>query len=287
MIEVIVFSHRRQLQLHAYLESLIHFVRTSEIHVIYPKENHYVPVWANFQASSSNIQFQAELDGFDATLRAVLKSVKTRYVMFGCDDVTWTHPVAIQTICEAITPDVLGFSLKLSDHIRPKNHPPAPMARKWNWADRAGTKTEPHVHLWGYPFELIGTVYRTSDVVDLLDQLPNNSVANGKASELEGPNHFEQQGCALWRIGKDKHNMRERRHCMLRNENASCICQSVNVVQSRTSSHQGTKEEEPDILEQKYQKGWRLDWKAAIDTRHHEVWTGVNDYWKLKNVNDK
>jgi len=263
MIEVIVFSHRRQLQLHAYLESLIHFVDPSQIHVIYPKENHYVPVWANFQALAPNIQFYAELNGFDATLRSVLKSVKTRYFMFGCDDVTWTREVDLIDVCQTITPDVAGFSLRLGDHIKParKEHH-APKERLWKWTEK--------VHHWGYPFELMGTVYRTSDIDDLLALIPN----------LRHPNHFEAVG--------NSHlisMLRERRPYMLRNENASCIAQAVNVVQRKKASHGGTDQEDPDLLEAQYQQGFRLDWRAAEGATYREVWSGSKDYWKLINVN--
>lgn len=269
MIEVIVFSHRRQLQLHAYLESLIKNVYPRpKIHVIYPSNDDYTLIQSNFKRPAPTLapaQFHREHNGFDATFRDVIDSVESRYMMFGCDDVTWTREVDMFRVCRAITPDVIGFSLRLGDHIKPKrvdHH--APKERKWKWIEKT--------HHWGYPFELMGTVYRTSDIDDLLALMP----------KIGHPNHLESTGNAHF-ISL----MCGRRPYMLRNENASCLAQAVNVVQrKKTAAHGGTDQEDPDLLQAQYQQGFRLDWKAAQGATYREVWSGVNDYWKLINVND-
>lgn len=177
MASVIVFSKDRPLQLHAYLESLIAMseIEQKDISVLYCEKNEisYSKVRKYFHA----VNWIRETE-FDTQLRRIVADAGN-YIMFGCDDVIFTHKFCIREIELFLnnTKDVLGITLRLGNNIKPK--PKNQFIKDgfsiWDWAN----SRERH---YNYPWELDCTVYRKDDVIALL---------SGYKEKIKNPNYLE------------------------------------------------------------------------------------------------
>jgi len=172
MLNVICFSHRRQLQLHGYLESLLHYCDPLRVVVIYPSQD-YSEVIGNFP----NVEFVEEAPSFHETLTRVVSGICSPVMMFGCDDMTFTRRVPLLGAFGTLTNHrILGYSTRLHDGISNVSD------RVWDW-----TKKAKNVHCC-YPFDVTGTIYRTDYVKNLLVNL----------RQAKGPNSFESLGVGFY-----------------------------------------------------------------------------------------
>lgn len=252
MLHVICFSHRRQLQLHGYLESLHHYLTPHEVSVIYPKQD-YRAVSNSFSA----VSFLAEQPDFSASLKRRISTVYEPFIMFGCDDMVFTRPIDVDEICEQLDthPTILGHSTRLHGKL-----PHAPMSTLWEWP-----KYPPEWY-WGYPFDLSGTIYRTECIKNLLANIGHQ----------KSPNTFEGSGKRFMDECLGDHYP-----LFSRGEFPSCIVQQVNNVQTTVPivPEHYKDEHSPERLEVLYKDGKRLDWTNAADAVRGHVWT--NDFWSV------
>lgn len=179
MITFVVFSKNRPLQLHAYLNSLHTFFEGyANIHVIVRADEAYISAYTDVQAEFPDVSLEYEYD-FSKQLKALVGH--TEYFCFGCDDVVFVAPVKLSDAIELLSDqDILGISLRLGTHIshnmfwQPMDQPQLTLSGTefitWNISGSTGD--------WGYPWEVLGTLYRTSFIQDVLAQFDPKSPSN-------------------------------------------------------------------------------------------------------------
>jgi hypothetical protein len=179
-LQVIVFSKNRPLQLHGYLSSLfLHCREDVAVKVLARTE----PVWfqdayAQVEHDFPNVEWRHETD-FRADLDDLIG--ETPYTMFGCDDVAFTREWAIEWAFDR--GDCLGLSLRLGQHItRDMFGNPMPPPSLWPYWSVEGAGGD-----WGYPWEVLGTVYRTDFVRRMVQRVQANS-----------PSQLEERGSRCW-----------------------------------------------------------------------------------------
>jgi hypothetical protein len=189
MVQAVVFSKDRPLQLTAYLESLLFCtgLNPDKIHVIIPDDSAY----RSTVKTHDRVHWHREslFGGFGSTLRhVILRHIsKNDNVLFGCDDVVFIRQVNLQTAADHLRqcPSVVGFSLRMGANM--PRHPASVgggnLFYQWHWPN-----AEWH---WGYPFELMASVYRGGLVRHILSA--------SDPDQVRTPNHFENLGVAFVR----------------------------------------------------------------------------------------
>lgn len=214
-ISIIVFSKGRPMQLHAYLESLLKFsdAQEEQITILYCETEgiRYDKVMNAFPKISWVIEKK-----FENNLKEAVSGAG-EYIMFGCDDVVFTHAFSLQKAQEYLQKheQVFGFSMRLGANITPQ---PANLSTddeifEWGWKC-----TEQH---YNYPWELDCTLYRKADIVKLIEEEEN---------PIKNPNFFEAM------VTPEQREKRIPRTHMACNKKQGCaIVITVNRVQDTHS----------------------------------------------------
>jgi hypothetical protein len=200
------------MQLHAYLESLLRFsdAKQDDITALCCETEgiRYNRVMESFPL----VSWQKEND-FEQDLKKAVEDAG-EYIMFGCDDVVFTHSFELKKAADYLSghEDVFGFSIRLGQNIVP--YPKAAIYNgdimEWDWEK----SNEQH---YNYPWELDCTVYRKADVVKLIEE---------EEKVIKNPNYFE----AI--INADNRNFKLKRKHMACNKNHGCaVVITVNRVQ--------------------------------------------------------
>lgn len=176
-ISVIVFSKDRPMQLHAYLESLLHFSDITEenISVLWKKTDgiDYSKVINSFQRTK-----WIQENNFHHDLMQTIQDAND-YILFGCDDVVFNNSFITQNTIKILENDnnIFAFSLRLGSNIIPLPDKIISQSNflKWNWKETQA----PH---YNYPWELDCTIYRKSDILSML---------NNYADTIKSPNYLE------------------------------------------------------------------------------------------------
>lgn len=235
---VIAFTKDRPIQFEAYLASLLKYakgIEEKDIFIVMPKKD---PLYDRIFSQYKNVNPRLETGStFHDTFKSVLNvdCKKYDFILFGCDDVVFFRNFSVPAIEDQLTvfEDLFGFSLRLGKNIK-QNQPNIEHLSSewfmWNW-----TKC---THHWGYPFELMATVYRKSDVIKL-----HNSLLPQR-----NPNDLEAFGYVAsgQMFGRNK-------PLLAANEVSIAAAQDVNRVQDiyKNAIH-GTKEHSPENLKAKF-----------------------------------
>ena len=256
MLHAIVFSHRRQYQLHACLESLWFYVLPDKVTVIYGSDNDYSLV----QNAFPQMDFIQD-DPFDKTLKDVVGASTWPMMMFCVDDLVFVRRVKKVAIMSRMHDEsgLLGVGLRLHDWL-----PGCPDKLLWDWTTR---KSFQYGTGWGYPFDLSGTVYRREAVDALM------AFATEHHSPIDGPNHFEMIGYSCTDL--------ERWPLLSRNRKCSVIGAHVNSVQTYVPGDRQVRDiYPPEMLDELYRDGHRFDW-LNIEDPIHSVFDTKSVHWKL------
>ena len=266
MIKCLVFTKERPLQFDAFLESLIFCsgIDESHIHVIAPDERYYKKLLQAYPAS--NWYFESWFGGsFAEALKWVVFSrlSESDYLLFGCDDIVYTHLFNLRTVellMRTLAPaNLLGFSLRLGTNIQGCDAIPEenPIYRTWHWRRKPGH--------FGYPFELMATVYPVRLIREIISTL----------REIKVPNHLEVGGIQYCRAHADATHL-----CMF-NTPSYAVAQDVNRVQNYyPNATHGTEEQNPQNLIAAYNRGARLDWSNLFGISPPDAFVG-SQYWKI------
>ncbi len=256
MINIIVFSKDRPLQLHAYLESLFFWSKIKQQYVtVLFKESKAQP-YEGVLSSFPGVNWITERYFLQDVLNSI--SPNRPFTLFGCDDVVFVHSFDINECVSLLSrhEEVLGVSLRLGLNIRPRPRRMKCLASGmmyWKWNERGMP-----LH-WNYPMELDGTVYRTNDVLQELEGL--------SPTEIMNPNFLET---ILAQKAADKHL--PRRDAMACFKKACCTVITVNRVQD---THPNSFDQKSDYtveeLFRKYQEGYRIDFRKISRMRHSKV----------------
>ena len=260
-LSVIVFSKDRPLQLQGYLESLIYFsnIDPTDISVLY-KDSEFIS-YSKLVESFQSISWLKETNFYQDTLNLIHSSKD--FIMFGVDDVVFKEhidlPVAIDIL--NLKPELFGFSIRLGENIKPlpKDIETFESHLQWNWM----TSTEAH---WNFPWELIATVYRKDEVIDIVSALDPLKTKN--------PNFFEAEVATY----KSRYIKKEKLACFNRGK---CVVITVNRVQDDfLNGYDGSMDTDIQSLYALFQKGSKIDYKAIAKMKHHDVHVG-GEFFRL------
>lgn len=266
MLSVIVFSKERTLQLHGYLESILEFsdITANHISVIY-KENEDISYEKTISFFPS-INWIKETNFIDDLRRTILKS--NDYIMFGCDDVVFKSQFSSLFAIDVLSKDerIFGFSLRLGKNIKPLpkivyNHLEYFV---WNWK-KCG------VAHYNYPWELDATIYRKSDILDIIAHASN---------EFKNPNFLEGNVA----INANKIIFKD---LLASFKYSKCFVITVNRVQNtHPNSFDSSANTCIEMLHKKYLNGDRLDISAISKMKNRKIHVN-SKYFVLKNLNDE
>lgn len=273
MIQNVVFSKGRPMQLEAYLESLFdltNFEQDDVIVLINGIEN-YKPLLNKY----SNIKWVSEVEGNPIPFQQALDDILDFHlgeenVLFTTDDAVCVRPFTKEGIVKGLRiPDVIGMSLRLGPNIRlgPKSIKTNSTHRIWKW-------TESHHH-WGYPFDLTSGAYDTRFVSQLVKWI------KAQNQPIRTPNFFEDWGFryCVKNIYTVSHNM------VSFNSDSVIVAQDINRVQDDyKNKHGGSPQEDSEVLLGLYNKGYRIDWTNLRDVSPVDPFVG-RSYFKLKENN--
>jgi len=246
-LSVIVFSKDRPLQLHGYLESLLTFsdVHQSQIIVLY-RDN------PSFSYKLCRDYFPechwVKEENFSDDFLEIVADIKSKYVMFGCDDVVFTRPFSFELALQNLDQDnrLFTFSLRMGRNIYP--HPQevtsTSSSLKWSWIN--GYRTH-----WSFPWELDASIYRVIDVRDIVSSY-KAPIYNPNFLEA---NFYQNEGLYF----KYKNSM----PFMMSSTEAKLLVITVNRVQdTHLNSFDESYGFDVRSLDQKYRMGLRLNYMA-------------------------
>ena len=205
-LQVIVFSKDRPLQLHGYLTSFFkHCDQEAAVKVLLRNDpSWFADAYAQVEAEFSQVEWRHEQD-FQVDLESLIGD--TKYTMFGCDDVVFTAPV----YAASMPTDLIGTSLRLGAHItRDMFGQPMPQPT----FDGMAWSVDGAASDWGYPWEVLGTIYRTDFVKRMVARVQANS-----------PSQLEERGSHCWQEETEQRLMRSWAYSRL-------VVPTVNLVQS-------------------------------------------------------
>jgi glycosyltransferase family protein len=189
--------------------------------------------------------------------------------MFGCDDVVFTDPFSFNFAEEVLGKDgdIFGFSLRLGGNIQPAPKSAFDLMQylKWNWQ----TATELH---YSYPWELDCTIYRKSDVKNMLALHEN---------KIKSPNYFESD----FATNPKKYIFRQFLGCF--KDSSKAIVITVNVVQdTHKNSFDNKKSTDIFSLSDLYNRqGNKLDVRAISRLESNQIHVG-SDFFLLENYDE-
>lgn len=261
MIQFIVFSRKRPLQLYGYLESIFRNISEQiEVSVLLKVDESYGVAYAEIQERFPNVHFRHETD-FTADIHALVDRSAGEYISFGCDDVIFTGsiiPDNVNNLFERI--DILGLSLRLGRNVNFGmfgNPMPKPVFESSNnprfliW----NVEHSSSVGDWAYPWEVLGTIYPRPFVEAMLNQMqPRN------------PSQLEDMGTRLWATTT-------KLRLMACYPTLRIVVPTVNCIQTEFSGNGflGQTPLSPEYLLDSWHHGMRME-TIAFAARDHDSW---------------
>ena len=245
----LIFSKDRAMQLRAALESFFLHCADSEqikLFVLYQVSNQlHQRQYNNLKKDFGNVVFIKETN-FKQQLLAVVEG--SEYVLFLVDDNLFVKDFYLADVVKSLreNKDSIGFSLRLgkktnycyshdSKQSLPAFHKIDNGILKYNWT--AGE------YDFGYPLELSSSLYKTSDILVLLDKL-----------EFTNPNVLEDMMAANAQL------YAQTKGCLLCYENSVAFCNPINKVQSVWNNRSCTDDRySAEKLAEMFEEGVRID----------------------------
>lgn len=267
MPSIIIFSKDRPMQLHAYLESLFLFSDASESDVkILFRETPEID-YSRVMSSFPNVNWVKE-ENFQTDLIAAINA-SDDYIMFGCDDVVFTGAFSLKFAKNVLSKneDIFGFSFRLGSNIQPqpKNIADSQEYRKWCWYEAR------ELH-YNYPWELDCTLYRKSDIGQML---------NAYGADIKSPNYFEGD----FAVNAKQYISRPNLACL--NETSKAVVITVNAVQdTHQNGFDNNKPTDIYSLDRLYNKRKnKLDIRAISEIGNQAIHVG-SEYFLLENYDE-
>ncbi len=252
--DLIVFSKNRPLQLYAFLESVQRYVAgISSTTVIYnATDEHFAAGYRQVQRDFPQVNFAHQLgrQDFKQTTFQAIATGSASYLIFAVDDIVVIDTVDL-TLCARLLEKykAYGFYLRLGSditHCYMTNQPsPVPPLKKrdsgsYQWCFEKGTGD------WNYPNTVDMTLYRKSDVKQLMTTL-----------QYTTPNTLE----AGW---ASKADPKKFGLCF---ETSKIVNMPLNITQNDYSNrHAGSFD--PIILLAKFNEGFKIDINALHRLPH-------------------
>lgn len=263
LIQFVVFSRRRPLQLEGYLRSLYaNCTGEFKVSVLVKRDPEYVQAYGAVFSQFPKVLFVQECD-FAADL-SILVDTGTALTCFGCDDVIYTTHIETDAIGKVLDDEsLLGVSLRLGENIthdmfgRPLQQPEI-KDQQWDMT-AAGSVGD-----WAYPFEVLGTVYRTEYVRQIVE-----------AVKPKSPSQLESLGYVSW-------NHFTRLHHMACYPTSRLVVPTVNVIQQEFPNGTIGPPISPEFLLDCWNHGLRLDTERYAGMAPPS-WR-IGDFWLKRTV---
>jgi hypothetical protein len=249
MIDTVIFSRNRPLQLYALLESL-HFYSDikdhSSISVIFKYDDLYVDGLEEIRKKFPHVRFVNQ-GNFKQDIMSCF-SEASRFCTFFVDDIIFKKRCSILTMCGILdaNPRILTFSMRMGMHLNycyptGENQPiPDGMVQggffAWDWRSGSGD--------WSYPISVDGHVFRKDQMLSWIQMI-----------EFNNPNQFEDR----LQIAKQM------------SQNFGCVCMTsscivnlpINRVQDEYKNKSG--EELPENLKKIWDQGKKIDFLSLSE----------------------
>lgn len=209
MIDLIIFSKNRPLQLYALLESLYQHTdsqKSANVSVIYRYDQSFRASIDELSDKFSFVSFIEQNDFYQDVINC-LKTTTNRFCAFLVDDIVFKENISLANTCHLLlsNPHILTFSMRMGMHLNfcyPTNSrqsiPDGNIQKgffAWNWKVGHGD--------WSYPFSLDGHIFRKEDLERWTSKIT-----------FSNPNQFEDR----LQIAKTEKG------------NEICICQTQSAI---------------------------------------------------------
>lgn len=244
MIQFIVFSRARPLQLAGYLTSLYkHCSGDFRVSVLAKVDVEFEEAYTDLVREFGSTRFVTEYD-FARQLLSLIGDAE--FTCFGCDDAVFVEPFSGKDISGwfiGAAMDVLGLSLRLGHNITRDMFGGSLPQPEFSFGAPYWDFTAPgSVGDWAYPWEVLGTVYRTEFVKEMVAAINPGS-----------PSQLEERGSRIWAQHTDLCHMAAYPTSRL-------VVPTVNLVQNEfPNGIKGTKPLSPEFLLECWNNGLRLD----------------------------
>jgi GR25 family glycosyltransferase involved in LPS biosynthesis len=200
-VNVIVCSKNRPIQLHALLQSFKKYQRDpipANIHVVYKADSEYREAYEVLKKVYKDVQFHSETNFKQDYVNLISK---TSFVMFLVDDAVFFRPFKVSDGCVELAtyPDTLSFSYRLGKNTTYSYinnfqfQPPVEYNTDAEIVRVDWRKEVPYID-FGYPFEISGSMYRSRDVLRMMEL---------SSCGWDNPNYFELTGTTVVRGNRD------------------------------------------------------------------------------------
>ena len=269
-MKFLFFTKDRPMQFRGFVESFLHYVspvNPKDVTVItpYSTKETYSDIIDEFK--DFNWFFEDDFGGFQKALEFYLSTLtEDDYVLPGCDDCVYMRDVELTRIEKLLkqNKDAIGFSLRLNikqpavisfENINDSGY------LKCLWTHSSGD--------YGYPFELMGTVY-PAKVMKMIFH---------KVKPIRLPNDYEAKGFEYCLTLKDY-----KPYLLIDNDFSALAACDVNRVQDlypNSVDPGGQALSAGDLLE-KYQEGYRMDWTVFKDHKPERCFMGGKNFTMVK-----
>lgn len=187
------------MQLHGYLTSLFacwHGEMSAS--VLMRRQSDYWDAYEGVRTDFSRVGWWDE-ETFAGDLQTIVNGTTADFLCFGVDDAVWVRNVSLSLIERTFAehPDLLAYSLRLGRNIRSNlwaGEVPLPALKEWAGGSFAWDVTAPDSRAdWAYPWEVVGTIYRTDYVRRMVDLLIHQACCNS-------PSQLEYYGAQQWAL---------------------------------------------------------------------------------------
>jgi hypothetical protein len=187
MIDVVIFSKNRPLQLYSLLESLDSLTDARDlarVSVVFKYENPYEDEIAEISRSFSFVRFIKQGD-FKQDVISCLEG-ENRFCCFFVDDIIFKGKTRFSDACNILSsnPGILTLSMRMGTHLnfcyptREQQTIPNGTVQNgffiWNWQTGEGD--------WSYPFSVDGHIFRKNEIMNCIND-----------THFSNPNQFEDR----------------------------------------------------------------------------------------------
>ena len=243
------------MQLHGYLTSLYAQWQGNEedlrVRVLVRDDEPYVAAYARVRDAFPQVDWWDEGD-FAADVAGMIDD-SVPFTSFGCDDVVFVAPLAHGAMIGAFDcdPPIIGLSLRLGRNVtRDMFAVSLPQPAFTHATDHKLVWDVSHGRSlgdWAYPWEVLGTVYPTKFVREVVERIAAPS-----------PSQLEARGANTWR------KFTSQRH-MASFGTSRLVVPTVNIIQQEfPNGIRGTTPLSPEFLVDCWLNGLRLDVDALV-----------------------
>lgn len=253
----VIFTKDRPLQLYSLLETWYTFVAgASDVYVLLKASNE------RYRKQYRKVKFKfrdaifVEERSFHQDLVRILCNPLYSHVLFSVDDNLFVHNISLDHVMMALdnNPEAIGFSLRLGHNIKYCHTLNKKQALKtyrdggvnkdtmmWSWIDEEFD--------FGYPLEVSSSVYRTSLIKTLCQNLHYNN-----------PNSFEHA------MELHKPKLAGKFPYLLSFTSSRAVCLPMNITQTEgMTRHSSNQEYTIEKLLQKFESGQKMNWHDVLD----------------------